>query len=123
MERIAIISDIHSNLEALKSVLEDIKKRNINRVFCLGDIIHKGVNHHECIKLVQDNCEIVLKGNCDQQFSKEHDLSTVSEIERKRILWNQEILSREERDYLQSLPFCHEFYLSGSLVRLFHACP
>ena len=38
MERIAIISDIHGNLEALRTVLSDIKKRNIDRIICLGDI-------------------------------------------------------------------------------------
>ena len=40
--KIAIISDIHGNLEALKSVLNDIKNRNIDKIYCLGDIIAKG---------------------------------------------------------------------------------
>lgn len=44
MDKIAIISDIHGNLEALTSVLDDIKERNINRIFCLGDIIAKGTH-------------------------------------------------------------------------------
>ena len=44
MEKIAIISDIHGNLEALKSVLIDIKKENINNIYCLGDIIGKGMH-------------------------------------------------------------------------------
>ena len=41
----------------------------------------------------------------------------------KRIKWNQSLINKEDREYLLNLPFCHEFYMSGSLVRLFHATP
>ena len=40
--RIAIISDIHGNLEALKETLRDIKTRKVDKIICLGDIIAKG---------------------------------------------------------------------------------
>ena len=49
MDKIAIISDIHGNLEALKSVLEDIREKNISKIFCLGDIIAKGTHQQECV--------------------------------------------------------------------------
>lgn len=39
--KIAIISDIHGNLEALKSTLKDIEKRKVDQIICLGDIIAK----------------------------------------------------------------------------------
>jgi len=42
MEQIAIISDIHGNAPALEAVIKEIQKRDINRIFCLGDIIGKG---------------------------------------------------------------------------------
>ena len=45
--RIAIISDIHGNLEALKTTLQDIERRNVDKIICLGDIIAKGVHHKE----------------------------------------------------------------------------
>ena len=51
MSSIAVISDIHGNLEALKSVLEDIKKRNIEKIICLGDIIAKGSNKWKISKI------------------------------------------------------------------------
>lgn len=41
----------------------------------------------------------------------------------KKIKWNQSLINKEDREYLLNLPFCHEFYMSGSLVRLFHATP
>ena len=122
--KIAIISDIHANLEALKSTLEDIKKRKVDKIICLGDIIAKGVHPKECIELIKENCDIVLRGNCDRYFSEEHnDINELSEEEVKRINWNQSMLNDEERKYLLNLPFSYEFYMSGSLVRLFHATP
>lgn len=71
--KIAIISDIHGNLEALKATLKDIKKRNVDKIICLGDMIAKGVHPRECIKLVRENCEVVLQGNCDIYFAIEHE--------------------------------------------------
>ena len=122
--KIAIISDIHGNLEALKATLKDIEKRKVDKIICLGDIIAKGVHPKECISLIKTNCEIVLQGNCDVYFSKEHkNIDKMDEQEQKRIKWNQSLINKEDREYLLNLPFCHEFYMSGSLVRLFHATP
>ena len=45
------------------------------------------------------------------------------EIEQKRIKWNQSMLDKKDREYLLNLPFSYEFYISGSLVRIFHATP
>lgn len=123
MDKIAIISDIHGNLEALKTVLFDIKSRGISKIICLGDIIAKGTHPNECINLIKENCFIVISGNTDRHFSQDHDMKKLSEMEQKRIKWNRELLTEENRKYLQSLPFCYEFYMSGSLVRLFHATP
>ena len=122
--KIAIISDIHGNLEALKATLNDIEKRKVDKIICLGDTVAKGVHPKECIELIRKNCEIVLQGNCDFHFSSEHDnINEMPEQEQKRIKWNQSLISKEDREYLLNLPFCYEFYMSGSLVRLFHATP
>lgn len=120
--KIAIISDIHGNLEALKATFEDIKKRQVDKIICLGDIIAKGVHPKECIELIKNQCDIVIQGNCDKHFAMEHkDIEQMPEQEKKRIKWNQSIITKEDRNYLLGLPFSYEFYMSGSLVRLFHA--
>lgn len=121
--KIAVISDVHGNLEALKATLKDIQKRNIDKIYCLGDTLAKGVHPKECIKLIKENCEIVLQGNTDEYFSKEHNLEEKPEIEQKRIKWNKSLITKEDEEYLQSLPFSYEFYMSGRLVRIFHATP
>ena len=122
--KIAIISDIHGNLEALKETLTDINKRKVDKIVCLGDIIAKGIHSKECLELIRKKCEIVLQGNCDAYFSMEHqNIKDMPEQEQKRIKWNQSLIDKEDREYLLNLPFCYEFYMSGSLIRLFHATP
>lgn len=122
--KIAIISDIHGNSEALKATLKDIEKRQVDKIICLGDTIAKGVHPKECISLIRKKCEIVLQGNCDVYFSIEHqNIDEMDELKQKRIKWNKSLINKEDREYLLSLPFSYEFYMSGSLVRLFHATP
>ncbi|MHB1156342.1 MAG: metallophosphoesterase family protein [Phycisphaerales bacterium] len=62
---LAVISDIHGNLEALQTVLADIDARNLKRIICLGDIIGYGPNPREVLDLVAQRCEWSLMGNHD----------------------------------------------------------
>jgi predicted phosphodiesterase len=61
----AIISDIHSNLEAFQAVLEDIAQHGVEEIYCLGDVVGYGPNPRECVDLVMQ-CRVVLLGNHDQ---------------------------------------------------------
>jgi predicted phosphodiesterase len=62
---IAIISDIHANLEALEAVLNDIYAKNITEIVCLGDIIGYGPNPIECVDLCL-NFKVVILGNHEE---------------------------------------------------------
>ena len=62
---LAIISDIHANLEALTAVLADIDARKIEKIICLGDVVGYGPNPLECMDLVIERCEWSLMGNHD----------------------------------------------------------
>ena len=62
---IAIISDIHGNLEALTVVMEEIRRRNLKNICCLGDVIGYGPNPLECLDTVIENCEFTIMGNHD----------------------------------------------------------
>lgn len=121
--KIAIISDIHGNLEALKSVLQDIKENSVDKIICLGDTIGKGVNSHACIELVRKYCDVVLMGNTDTRFCDDPKNFEDNEVEHSRIIFNQSLLTDNDREFLTSLPFSEEFYFSGYLIRLFHAHP
>ena len=62
---IAVISDIHSNVEALKAVLDDIAARGAECVVCLGDVIGYGPQPRECLDLVMEKASASLMGNHD----------------------------------------------------------
>ncbi|MGY8767172.1 MAG: metallophosphoesterase family protein [Pirellulales bacterium] len=62
----AILSDIHGNLEALEAVLEDISnKDDIDKIYCLGDVIGYGPNPRECLDYVRE-FDLCILGNHDQ---------------------------------------------------------
>ncbi|MCZ6785725.1 MAG: metallophosphoesterase family protein [Planctomycetota bacterium] len=63
--QIAIVSDIHANLEALEVVLADIRKKMIKETICLGDIIGYGPNPRECLQQLM-HCKVVLMGNHEE---------------------------------------------------------
>jgi len=61
----AIISDIHSNLEALTAVLNDIDARGVEDIVCLGDVVGYGPNPRECVDLIIERCQVCICGNHD----------------------------------------------------------
>ncbi len=115
MERVAIISDIHGNIPALEAVLEDIERRGIPRIFCLGDLAGKGPNSAQAVDTIRERCELVIKGNWDHFLAE-----TMGE---EKFAWHQEQLGPKRLKYLKNLPLYTEFYMSGKLIRLCHASP
>ncbi len=121
--KIAIISDIHANYQALKTVFADIEKKGVDKVVCLGDIIGKGINARKCIDLVKEKCDVILRGNTDDRFSQNADNFKNDIEEYERIKHNQSLLNDDDLKFLSQLPLCYEIRLSGNLVRFFHAHP
>lgn len=90
----AIISDIHSNLPALQTVLDHIKGRGISRVVCLGDIIGYGPDPAACWRLVNERCEIIIRGNHDQALGT-RDMSRFHPRAKNAIEWTRKVLLEE----------------------------
>ncbi len=63
--RLAILSDIHGNLEALTAVERLLPSLNIDEIICLGDIIGYGADPNPCIEYIRANAKIVVRGNHD----------------------------------------------------------
>jgi len=61
----AIISDVHSNIEALHAVLADVASQGAEEILCLGDVVGYGADVEECIDLVEKMCRFCLSGNHD----------------------------------------------------------
>jgi predicted phosphodiesterase len=94
VSKIAILSDIHANLEALQAVLDDIREVGAEQIYCLGDVIGYGPNPRECIDLSMQ-FQFSLLGNHDNGalFDPE-GFSTNAE---KAIFWTRKQL--ENLDY------------------------
>ncbi len=103
--RYAIISDIHSNLEALKTVLLEIEKEQVDKIFCLGDIVGYGPYPNECIELVKKNCEIILAGNHDYACIDRDELMYFNRFAKEAIEWTLSVLTKENIKFISELPF------------------
>ena len=117
--RIAIISDIHSNLEALTTVFADIDQQNIDTVYCAGDIVGYGPNPNECIELVQERCSKLVLGNHDAAvFDKvmAKDFNANAQI---AVNWTAATLTNDSYRFLQTLPMREEI----DDITLVHATP
>ena len=104
-KRFALISDIHGNLEALKSILEDIKKQDVDEIICLGDTISIGPNSKECIDLLIDNNIKSVLGNHEIYLLRgtDFDSSIVGE-EKKHYQWVKKSLTDREINYIKKFP-------------------
>jgi predicted phosphodiesterase len=62
----AFISDIHGNLSALQTVLNDLKTRQVDRIICLGDLVEGGDYDNEVVELIQERKYLTIQGNHDE---------------------------------------------------------
>ncbi|MGW8195446.1 MAG: metallophosphoesterase family protein [Desulforhopalus sp.] len=113
--RVAVFSDIHANLEALQAVLEHARQMQIDKYFCLGDVVGYGANPRECIELLRSlpDCPCVL-GNHDAAVLGIPN--NMKKDARKVIVWTRGILHRSDMSFLQRMEdlikwgdvvFCH----------------
>jgi predicted phosphodiesterase len=91
----AVISDIHSNLLALESVLADIEAQGIDGVCCLGDIVGYGARPVECWRAVKERCPVIIIGNHEQALSAK-GVSRFHPRARAAIEWTRARIFREE---------------------------
>lgn len=122
--KLAIISDIHSNLEALEAALNDIKTQNVSAIYCTGDLVGYGPNPNEVIDLLMRNNVKCLMGNHDFACLNQHAKDDMIRSARESIAYTKGGLSPESFDILINLPlFIREngIYLThGMPPALFH---
>jgi hypothetical protein len=82
----AILSDIHGNLEALRAVLEDIARHDVEAIYCLGDVLGYGPNPCECLDLAM-GWPVVLKGHFDRAVL--HSAEGFSPPARRSVDWTR----------------------------------
>jgi diadenosine tetraphosphatase ApaH/serine/threonine PP2A family protein phosphatase len=117
--RVALLSDVHGNLPAFRTVLEDAARTGAEAVWCLGDLVGYGAQPDECVDLARQRCDRCLLGNHDLVALGRLDVSTFSPHAATAASWTAERLGEDAREYLSGLQ-THE---PEPPVGLFHASP
>jgi len=103
--RIAIISDIHANLEALQKAFAVIDERHADEIVALGDTVGYGGSPNECIELLRSRTEYVLLGNHDKAAIDIAEAESFNTVARTAAAWTSQILTEANKDFLRTLPF------------------
>ncbi|MFW9903761.1 MAG: metallophosphoesterase family protein [Candidatus Thorarchaeota archaeon] len=129
--KVAFISDMHGNLEALTTVFQDIDNNSdINFICCTGDVVGYYPHPLECIDMVRKRCKHVIKGNhdevvIDKNFDKRK--SWFNPIAAAALTWTREKLLKTDVvtyfQYLESLPVSKELVVEDRKVLLAHGTP
>lgn len=114
--RLGIISDIHSNLQALESIIARLQEEQVEMVINLGDLVGYNASPNECLERVQNRHWFNLAGNHDLAVLEPERAQYFNIIAHQALMWSREELRPEYFRFLQELPLTQE--LAGA----FFAC-
>jgi predicted phosphodiesterase len=117
--RVAVVTDIHANRQALEAVLEQIRAAECDALWCLGDVVGYGADPDACTELVREHADICLAGNHDLAVTGGLSVADFSDIARRAAEWTGSVISAETRLFLESLSPSDE----NQVVSLYHASP
>ena len=103
--RIGILSDIHSNYEALKTVLDFYRQNPCDVYACLGDVVGYGAEPEICCGMVKDFVNYAVVGNHDAAVSGRMNYAYYYDAARNALDWHSELLSDDNITWLKSLPY------------------
>ena len=101
--RYLVLSDIHSNLEALYTCLE-LAAGKYDRAVCLGDLVGYGPNPNEVIEKIRNLCKVVIRGNHDKACCGIDDAKEFNPYARMATEWTLQALTPKHLEYLRALP-------------------
>ena len=103
--RAAILSDVHGNLAALKSVLDDVATRRVDSIWSLGDLVGYGPDPQACVDLMRREAEVNLLGNHDAAVVGSTSVTAFNNNARAAVDWTRGVMTEEGKDFLKSLPY------------------
>ena len=123
---IGIFSDVHSNLEALTTVLKHYEQREapMDRFICLGDVVGYCANPNECCEIVREVAELTILGNHDAAVSGRMDYAYYYDAARNALDWHAKQLTAHHHEWLETLTYRQDddeldvSYCHGSPVNL-----
>lgn len=120
--RIAFVSDIHSNHEALKAVLREIKKMKVDKIFSIGDVIGYGGSPNECIELINEKNIPSVLGNHEWAVLQQ-STTWFNPVAAEAIFWTINHLDKKHLDWLKKLPERSAVRISNYKILLVHGSP
>lgn len=102
--RYGLVADVHSNLQALEAALAWIEEKDVDGVYCLGDVVGYGGDPAACVALVQERCAGAVRGNHDVAIFDERLRAWFNPHARAAIERQAALLGPDEVAWLQSLP-------------------
>jgi diadenosine tetraphosphatase ApaH/serine/threonine PP2A family protein phosphatase len=117
--RVAVVSDIHGNLQALEAVLGSIDQDAPDEIWCLGDLVGYGPRPNRCCELIAERADVCLVGNHDLAALGRLDLEIFSPDAAVSAAWTAQMLKPDTRTLLEGL----ESKSEREGVGLFHASP
>ncbi|HUI31590.1 MAG TPA: metallophosphoesterase family protein [Candidatus Acidoferrales bacterium] len=117
--KFAVISDIHSNFEALVAVLREIGKKKVDEIICLGDIVGYGANPDEVVELVRNEVKYSVRGNHDDALFSDETFLALNSYAKSAITYTAEIVSDKNKEWLKELPNIQKL----DDIMMVHACP
>ena len=118
--KIAVFSDIHGNLKALKAVLEQIKEKKADRIVFLGDVFQRGKEETECLDLLRDSGIICIKGNCELYVQHGVDIDPDVEYLRDYYDGMRKKLTDGQMEFIRQMPLFHEMECHGHKMLFSH---
>jgi diadenosine tetraphosphatase ApaH/serine/threonine PP2A family protein phosphatase len=103
--QLAILSDVHGNLQALERVLADADARKPDAMVCLGDFVGYGASPNECIETLRPRIESAVAGNHDLAACGRIKLGYFNQDAAHAARWTTEHLTPANLEYLRALPF------------------
>ncbi len=99
-----VIADIHGNLEAFETVLEEIDKADIDRLICAGDVVGYAAHPGKCLEIIRERADAVVAGNHDWAVAGKVDTTYFNSDARDSVEWTRAQLSEEQVSWLAELP-------------------
>ena len=118
--KIAVFTDVHGNLKALKSVLEQIKNKKADKTIFLGDIFQRGNEEIECLELLKKSGAICLKGNCELYLEHGVDIDPDVEYLRKYYDGMRKKISDGQMEFIRQMPLFYEEEAFGHKMHFSH---
>lgn len=122
--KIAVISDIHGNIYALKNVLNDIDDEKVDLTICLGDLVGYGPHPNEVVAFIRRKNILCLKGNYDASVVDEsYTFIRKSSTNSFSLPWTVNELRAQNRNYLSNLPLSMTMEFNNKKIKFVHGSP